>query len=160
MITATLPTRGRFKRYAKGNRMIDFSSDFGVIAARRLSQEGIVWLTTVRGDRTPQPSPVWFFWDGETFLIYSQPATQKLRNIARSAKVALHLNSDQWGNDVVIVTGDARIDEAAPLVREVPAFVKKYVDDLRSAKSLEDFDRIMDGYTVAIRVTPTGLRGF
>jgi hypothetical protein len=45
-------------------------------------------------------------------------------------------------------------------VREVPAFVKKYVDDLQSAKSMDDFDRIMDGYTVAIRVTPTGLRGW
>ncbi len=72
--------------------MIDFSSEFGTRALRRLSQEGIVWLTTVRHDRTPQPSPVWFLWDGETFLIYSQPDTQKLRNIAHSAKVSLHLN--------------------------------------------------------------------
>ena len=140
--------------------MIDFSSEFGARAARRLRQEGIIWLATVRHDRTPQPSPVWFLWDGETMLIYSQPDTQKLRNIARSAKVALHLNCDQWGNDIVIVTGDARIDEAASPVREVPAFVKKYVDELHSAKSMEDFDRIMDGYTVAIQVTPTGLRGF
>ena len=140
--------------------MIDFSSELGAKAAQRLSQEGIIWLVTVRHDRTPQPSPVWFLWDGETFLIYSQPGTQKLRNIAGSATVALHLRGDAWGNDITIVTGDARIDHDAPLVREVPAFVKKYVADLKSAKSLEDFDRIMDGYTVAIRVTPTGLRGF
>lgn len=140
--------------------MIDTSSEFGAKVARRLNQEGIIWLTTVRGDRTPQPSPVWFLWDGASFLIYSRPDTPKLRNIARSAQVTLNLNCDQWGNDVVIITGDARIDEAASLVREVPAFVKKYVDDLHSAKSMDDFDRIMDGYTVAIRVTPTGLRGF
>ena len=140
--------------------MFETSTDFGARALRRLDQEGIIWLSTVRSDRTPQPSPVWFLWDGETVLIYSQPNTQKLRNIARSARVALHLNSDQWGYDVVIVTGEARIEAGAPPVREVPAFVKKYVDDLHSAKSMEDFDRIMDGYTVAIRVTPTGLRGF
>ena len=137
-----------------------FASEFGVKAAERLSREGIIWLVTVRHDRTPQPSPVWFLWDGATILIYSQPNTQKLRNIARSATVALHLNGDQWGNDITIVTGEARIEENAPLAREVPAFVKKYVDDLHSAKSLEDFDRIMDGYTVALRVTPTRLRGF
>lgn len=140
--------------------MVDSSTEFGAKAARRLRQEGILWLVTVRHDRTPQPSPVWFFWDGETILIYSQPNTQKLRNIARSAKVALHLNTDQWGNEVVIVTGEARIEEAAPLAREVPAFVQKYVHELNSAKSLEDFDRIMNGYDVAIRVTPTGLRGW
>jgi PPOX class probable F420-dependent enzyme len=119
--------------------MIDFSSEFGAKAAQRLSQEGIIWLVTVRHDGTPQPSPVWFLWEGETILIYSQPNTQKLRNIARNAKVSLNLRGDAWGNDITIVTGDARIDDDAPLVREVPAFVKKYVDDLRSAKSMEDF---------------------
>jgi PPOX class probable F420-dependent enzyme len=140
--------------------MLDTSTEFGAKAAQRLSQQGILWLVTVRKDGTPQPSPVWFLWDGETILIYSQPNTQKLRNIARSARVSLHLNSDQWGNDVTVLTGEARIDEAALLVREVPAFVKKYVEELNSAKSMDDFDRIMDGYTVAIRVNPTGLRGW
>jgi PPOX class probable F420-dependent enzyme len=140
--------------------VLDISTEFGAKAAQRLSREGILWLVTVRKDGTPQPSPVWFLWENVTILIYSQPNTQKLRNIARSARVSLHLNSDQWGNEVTIITGDARIEENAPLAREVPAFVKKYVDDLHSAKSMADFDRIMDGYTVAIRVTPTGLRGW
>jgi PPOX class probable F420-dependent enzyme len=137
-----------------------FASEFGAKAAQRLSQDGIIWLITVRKDGTPQPSPVWFLWDGETILIYSQPNTQKLRNIARSATVALHLNGDQWGNDITIITGEARVEANAPLAREVPGFVKKYVDDLHSAKSREDFDRIMNGYDVAIRVTPTSLRGW
>ena len=74
--------------------MIDTTSEFGTRVAQRLQQEGIIWLTTVRGDGTPQPSPVWFLWDGETFLIYSQPGAPKVRNIARSPKVALHLNGD------------------------------------------------------------------
>jgi PPOX class probable F420-dependent enzyme len=137
-----------------------FDTEFGAKAAQRLRENGIIWLVTVRKDGTPQPSPVWFLWDGETILIYSQPNTQKLRNIAHRATVALHLNGDQWGNDVTIITGAARIEENAPLAREVPAFVKKYVDDLNSAKSHEDFDRIMNGYDIAIRVTPTALRGW
>src|SRR5262245_24339894 len=130
--------------------MFDTSTEYGARAVRRLSQEGILWLVTVRRDGTPQPSPVWFLWDGETILIYSQPNTQKLRNIARNPKVSLHLNSDAWAYDVVIITGEAQIEENAPLVREVPAFVKKYVEDLPSPKSMADFVRIMDGYTVAI----------
>jgi len=32
---------------------------------------------------------VWFFWDGEEFLVYSQPRRQKLRNIERDPKVGL-----------------------------------------------------------------------
>ena len=140
--------------------MIDTTSEFGIRVAQRLQQEGIIWLTTVRGDGTPQPSPVWFLWDGETFLIYSQPGAPKVRNIARSPKVALHLNGDAWGYNIVILTGDARILEDAPPPTEVPAFVGKYRDDLRSVQSSEDFARTMHGYDLAIRVTPTSLRGF
>ena len=140
--------------------MIDTTSEFGTRVAQRLQQEGIIWLTTVRSDGTPQPSPVWFLWDGETFLIYSQPGAPKVRNIARSPKVALHLNGDAWGYNIVILTGDAQILEDAPPPTEVPAFVGKYRDDLRSVQSSEDFARTMHGYDLAIRVTPTALRGF
>jgi PPOX class probable F420-dependent enzyme len=140
--------------------MIDTSTEFGTRVARRLSQEAIVWLTTVGADRTPQPSPVWFLWDGETFLIYSQPNTPKLRNIAHSARVALHLNGDAWGNEVVVFSGDARIVDGAPLPTAVPAFVKKYSEDIRAVPTAEEFARTMRGYSVAIRVTPTRLRGF
>ncbi len=140
--------------------MIDTSTEFGVRVARRLRQEAIIWLTTVRHDRTPQPSPVWFLWDGETFLIYSQPNTPKLRNIARSSTVALHLNEDAGGGDIVIVTGDAHIVDDAPPAHEVAAMVKKYQNDLRLVPTAAEFERTMRDYTVAIRVTPTGLRGF
>jgi PPOX class probable F420-dependent enzyme len=137
--------------------MIDTTTEFGARAARRLRDESIVWLTTVRHDGRPQPSPVWFLWDGESFLIYSQPNTPKLRNIARSATVALHLNADRYGNDVVIFTGEARIVDDAPPVDKVSAFVTKYREDLAPGGAAENMAR---DYTVAIRVTPTSLRGF
>jgi len=140
--------------------VIDTSSEFGARVARRLGQERIAWLTTVRDDLTPQPSPVWFLWDGEAFLVYSQPNTPKLRNIAHTSRVALHLNADDAGNDVVIFTGDAQIVADAPPAHEVSAFVKKYLDDLHAVQSAEEFARTFQGYTVAIRVTPTSLRGF
>lgn len=140
--------------------MIDRSTEFGARAVHRLGREGIVWLTTVRSDRTPQPSPVWFLWDGAEFLIYSRPNTQKLRNIAECSKVSLHLNGDPSGNDIVIFSGEARIAAEAPPVSEVAAFVQKYRDDLRAVQTTVEFERTMQGYSVAIRVTPTGLRGF
>ena len=59
-------------------------------ADRRLRTEVILWLTTVRADGQPQSSPVWFVWDGRTFLIYSLPS-QKVPNIRRSPRVSLHM---------------------------------------------------------------------
>jgi PPOX class probable F420-dependent enzyme len=63
-------------------------------AERRLREEEIAWLTTVRADGQPQSVPVWFLWDGETFLVYSQPGRQKLRNIATNPRLGLNLNSN------------------------------------------------------------------
>ena len=94
--------------------MLDLTTSFGARAARRLENEEIIWLTTVKNGQTPQPSPVWFLWDGETMLIYSRPATQKLRNIAANETVSLNFHSDSEGGDVVIFTGTARVDTDGP----------------------------------------------
>ena len=137
---------------ASASSMIDTTTEFGARVARRLREERIIWLVTVRTDLTPQASPVWFLWDGETVLMYSQPNAPKVRNIAHSAKVALHLNGDVYGSDIVILTGKARIVPDAPLPTEVPALTAKY--------HAHDFARNIHGYDTAIRVTPTALRGW
>src|SRR4051794_24730378 len=94
--------------------MIDLSGDFGSRAAKRLDTEIVIWLTTVSADGTPQPTPVWFLWENETVLIYSQANQAKLRNIQRNPKVALHFDSDGTGGNIVVITGEARIDPQAP----------------------------------------------
>jgi PPOX class probable F420-dependent enzyme len=80
---------------------------------RRLREDLAVWLVTVRADGLPQPTPVWFIWDGSTFLTYSQVGKPKLRNIASNPKVALNFNSDADGEDVLMVFGTAALDPSA-----------------------------------------------
>jgi PPOX class probable F420-dependent enzyme len=136
---------------------IDTKSEFGGRAARRLRDELIYWLVTVGPDGTPQPSPVWALWDDRTFLIYSQPDTPKLRNVAARPRVALHVDGDGRGGDIVIVTGEARIEGEAPPADRVAAYVTKYREGMRRiGMTPESFAR---AYSVAIRVTPTHLRG-
>jgi predicted pyridoxine 5'-phosphate oxidase superfamily flavin-nucleotide-binding protein len=48
-------------------------------AAERLRVEPVARLTTVRADGQAQGTPVWFLWDGGTFLLDSQPDAQKVR---------------------------------------------------------------------------------
>jgi PPOX class probable F420-dependent enzyme len=136
---------------------IDTKSEFGARASRRLRDELIYWLVTIGPDGTPQPSPVWALWEGETILIYSQPETPKLRNIAARPRVALHLDGDGKGGDIVIVTGDARIVPDAPPADRVPAYITKYREGMkRIGMTSESFAR---AYSVAVRVTPRHLRG-
>lgn len=48
--------------------MIDTTTEFGQRVASRLAKERIAWLTTIDSNSAPQPRPVWFLWDDETFL--------------------------------------------------------------------------------------------
>jgi len=151
--------KGRIRVNTSGSNVIDTTTEFGARAARRLDEDGIIWLTTVRPDGRPEPSPVWFYWDGETVLIYSQPKTLKLRNIAANPQVSLSFNTDTGGENVVVFAGIAKVIDDAPLATEVPAMLEKYREGLihMSDPTAESFAR---DYSVAIRVTPMKLRGF
>jgi PPOX class probable F420-dependent enzyme len=81
-------------------------------AQSRLKKDLVIWLATCGRDGSPHAVPVWFWWDGKTFLIYSVPG-QKVRDIEANPNVALHLNTDPEGEDVVRVDGKARIDPQA-----------------------------------------------
>ena len=116
--------------------MLDTTTEAGKRAERRLREEEIAWLTTVRTDGQPQSVPVWFLYKDGAFLLYSQPRRQKLQDIARNPRVDLNLNSNAHGGNVVRVEGTAEIAEDAPPATEVPEYVEKY----RSAISRIGFD--------------------
>jgi PPOX class probable F420-dependent enzyme len=132
--------------------MLDTTTDAGARADRRLREEIMIWLTTVRSDGQPQSVPVWFLWDGETFLIYSQPGRQKLRNIGGNPRVGLHLNSNDRGVDVVRVEGAAQMLEDFPPATEVGEYLEKYRESI--ARIGFDPDGFARTYSVALRVTP------
>ena len=137
---------------------IDRDSEFGQRVLRRLEQEEVVWLTTCRPEGTPQPSPVWFHWDGETLLIYSQPNTLKLRNIAANPRVSLNFNATSTGGDVVVLTGTAEVAADGQPATGVPPYIEKYRSGIAGLGS--DPDAFAAEYAVPIRVTPIRLRGF
>jgi len=137
--------------------MIDTSSEFGQRVERRLRDEQVIWLTTVDGQGMPQPSPVWFLWDGSTIVIYSQANAPKIRNIESNGHVALHLDSDGDGGDIVVLTGDAAVEREGPLVTDVPAYVDKYRDGIVGLGMTPE--QMAQAYRARIRVTPAKLRG-
>jgi PPOX class probable F420-dependent enzyme len=125
-------------------------------AESRLRSEPIIWLTTVRADGQAQATPVWFLWDGETFLLYSQPDAQKVRNLAANPKVALHLDDDGSGGDVVTVEGTATVEPDTPRADRVDGYLAKY----RAAIDALGYEPgpFARSYSTAIRVRPTRVR--
>jgi len=136
---------------------IDTTTDFGKRVERRLREETIVWLTTVRRDGTPQPSPVWFLWEGESVLMYSRPNQQKQRNIERNPKVSLNFDGDGHGGNIIVITGEAKVVADAPPATAVPEYVAKYAEPIKRIGM--DADSFAQAYSLAIRIILTDVRG-
>jgi PPOX class probable F420-dependent enzyme len=119
---------------------------------RLLQSEQIIWLTTVRTDGQPQPIPIWFLWDGEAFVFYSQDRVQKLRNIRANPRVSVHINTDERGNRMLRADGVAEIVDETGLAIRDEAFMEKYRDGLRRIG--ETAQQFSQGYNRKIIVRP------
>ena len=138
--------------------VIDPGTEKGARADARLRNEHVAWLVTVGADGTPLPTPVWFLWDGDTVLVYSQREKPKLRHIAANPRVALAMRTDELGDDIVVITGDAAVDPSAPAADQVLAYVEKYRGLIgRLGADPPGFAR---EYSVPIRIRPTKLRAW
>ena len=118
---------------------------------KHLTDDDIVWLTTVTPSGRPAPRPVWFSWDGAVITIYTQPGGAKVRHLAANDQVSLNFNSTPFGTDVVVISGRAELAPDSPPPTQVPGLLEKYrarIEEMGYA--LEWFD----SYSLAIRVTP------
>ena len=138
--------------------MIDLNSNFGKVVQKHLKEEYAIWLTTVDSHGTPQPRPVWFIWEEDSFLIFSQAKAHKLAHIRKNPKVALHFNTDETGDKhVIVLTGEAFIDTNSPPAHHVPVYLEKYKDGIAAqGMTPEAFSR---EYSVPLRSRPAEVRG-
>ncbi len=117
---------------------------------RRLEQDPVVWLATVRRDGQPQVVPVWFLWDGAHVLVYSLPHSQKVRNLATNRRVCLHLASDPWAEHFTRFDGWAEVVPDAPPADQVPAYLAKYREGIAELGMTPE--RFAQEYRTLIRV--------
>lgn len=132
------------------------TTKFGAHVLQRLSDAQVIWLTTVGADGTPQPNPVWFLWENDSFLIYTQPISHKLRHITRSPKVSLNFDSVDEGGDIVVFTGEAKIEESVSPAAQA-AYLEKYKESIVAINLT--FETMLRTYSTIIRVTPKKVRG-
>jgi PPOX class probable F420-dependent enzyme len=140
-----------------GSPLVDESTSFGKRVAAHLRDDPVVWLTTVSASGTPMPSVVWFYWDGDREVVMFSRETARTRNLAGNPRVSLSFAGDGNGGDVVVLTGDARIDPSAPPVHEVPGYVAKYGERISRMELTPT--QFASRYHVPVRITLTRLRG-
>jgi len=136
--------------------MLDLNSEFGINVDKRLREEEVIWLTTVAPDGVPHPNPVWFFWDGQEIILYSQPGAHRIHNLQLNPKVALNLQgAAPLGEGVVVIYGEARMNphyERAHL-----GYAKKYQKFLPEMNLTQQ--QLTATYSVEIRIKPARVRG-
>jgi PPOX class probable F420-dependent enzyme len=122
---------------------------------RHLESDVVIWLTTVGAGPKPRAVPVWFWWNGESFLIFSLPG-QKVNDIEANPNVELHLNTDRSGDFVARFDGVAEILSGHPPANRVSKYIAKYRERVRGyGWTPKGF---AEQYHIAIRVTPKKLR--
>lgn len=122
----------------------------------RLADTKVAWLTTVNAKGQPQPSVIWFVTTDDDIVVYSKDDTPRLRNIRADPRVAVNLNSDDEGAELLIIEGEVEIigNDVPPSAD--PAYVAKYERHLpRWDFTWQSYDA---GYPVRLHIRPTRLR--
>lgn len=138
--------------------MLDLTTEWGQHADQRLRTNKIAWLTTVGSDGRPYTVPVWFLWEGNTALIFSQPKKQKVRNLRKNARVTLALDETKEGEDVVIVEGIAELLDDSDVSATLPTYVEKYDKMMQDMGSTPK--AMAASFSLGIRITPTKIRSY
>jgi PPOX class probable F420-dependent enzyme len=122
-------------------------------ALSRITQDMVVWLTTVTDSGAPAPNPVWFVPDGDDIVVFSTPEARKVHNITQRPAVTLHFNSDPDGGDVVVITGHAAVRQGQR-PSALGAYLDKYEASItgRLGTTVDEIDRTYDT-EVRIRLT-------
>ncbi len=137
--------------------VLDLMNEQDAHRDKRLRTAQIIWLSSTRPDGRPHVVPVWFDWDGQTMLIFSQPGNQKVKNLRHDPRVTLHLESADEGSDIVILEGTAELLPEPTAEMMSPAYIHKYATGLLNIGHTAE--SMAATYSQAIRVTPTRFIG-
>jgi PPOX class probable F420-dependent enzyme len=131
---------------------------FGERARTRLHDDYVIWLTTVAADGTPQPNPVWFLWDGaDSIVVYNRADAHRLAHVDARPQLALHLDGDGRGGNIVVLSATAQRNAELPAAHENADYVAKYGAGMtRVSGSAENFAA---EYPVPLQITIRRIRG-
>jgi PPOX class probable F420-dependent enzyme len=136
--------------------VIDTTTPNGRRAMERLGSEHIAWLTTVTRQGQPQSSPIWFLWEDGEIVLCSLATAPRVRNLRANPRVAVNLDSDAGGGDIVTFEGEARIEGLELPPGTAAAYRAKYLARIDEyGWTWESFRR---DYPVVVRIRPTRVR--
>jgi len=93
-----------------------------LLASRVPARLAYLWY-----DGTPRVVPIWFHWDGSTFVVCSPPKAPKLKALEEHPEVSLTIDSNEWPYKVLSVRGTATVTMVDDLAPEYAAAAERYL---------------------------------
>jgi PPOX class probable F420-dependent enzyme len=136
----------------------DVNTPFGQRVANRLHEEPVIWLTTIDSKGTPQPAPVWFWWDDQqqNILIYSQANAKREAHLRANPRVSLNFDGDKQGGDIIVLSGKVEFSNDPPAHQHQP-YVEKYSEFIKRLFGTPE--GFAERYPVTLRIQPLSIRG-
>jgi PPOX class probable F420-dependent enzyme len=117
----------------------------------RLTSDHYGWLTTVAKSGQPVPRLIWFYFDGTSLTVYTQPTAAKVAHINARPGVSLNLDSDGNGGGIIVIGGTAAVDATGVDCREDEPYWAKYSE----AAARFGLTEAMGSYSTRLAITPT-----
>jgi len=115
-----------------------------------LSRSNIAMIATVKPDRSPHVTPVWYAWENNQLLMSTAKGTVKERNLKQNKKVAVVIHSSMPPHKAVIIEGIAEVEDSSEQVER--RICERYVE----AENLEEYIEYSKAnwQSILIRVYP------
>lgn len=108
-------------------------------------------------DGTPRVVPMWFHWNGETFVMGSVPNSPKVAALRARADVALTIDTDVFPHHVLMVRGKAQIELVDGVAKEYAASAQRYAGEEQGALWIKRMEQL-SSQMARIEITPTWVR--
>jgi PPOX class probable F420-dependent enzyme len=119
---------------------------------QRLRTDEVIWLNTVRPDGRPHSVVVWFLWNDDSILIFSQPDKQKVLNLRSNPNVVLALDNTNNGADPITIEGTATLLPHGEVDTTLSAYTEKYAEGMKGINMTAE--QMAQSFSQAIRITP------
>ncbi len=128
------------------------------VVARLLEGPNLARLAYTGRDGRPRVVPIWFLYQGGEILMVTGPRAEKVRALAANAAVALSIDSSQPPYGVLLIDGDATLEEVEGVAPEYRQIVERYLGGATDAYLAQLLPRVRR--QVRIRVRPLRWRVF
>ncbi len=77
-----------------------------------LSENNVARIATIKPDKTPHVTPVWYLWKNNQLLVLVGKNSVKVKNIRKNNNVAVTIDTSSAPEMGLIIEGKAEIDES------------------------------------------------